>query len=178
MSVAEYSASNPALKLRYQRTLNFLKQGLEPPARILDLGEDNPFATIMRKEGFEVSNTQSDLDDTPEEVAAQEVDVVTAFEILEHLLNPLGVLQAIEAKHLFVTVPLDLWFTKAYNNPRDPRDRHFHEFEPWQFDWLLEKAGWTIVRSEQWNSPVRRIGIRPLLRLFTPRYYAVEAVRK
>ena len=42
------------------------------------------------------------------------------------------------------SVPLRLWFANAYRNKSDQRDQHFHEFEDWQFDWLLEKAGWKI----------------------------------
>ena len=163
--------------MRYNRTWRFLSEGLEPPARILDLGATNPFAEIMRERGFDVHNTSGDLDDVPEVVHGIEAEAATAFEILEHLVSPLNVLRQISAPRLFATVPLRLWFATAYNNPNDPWDRHYHEFETWQFDWLLEKAGWRLVRSETWNSPVRRLGIRPLLRLITPRYYAVEAVR-
>jgi len=72
---------------------------------------------------------------------------------------------------------LRLWFAKAYCNPTDPWDRHFHEFEDWQFDWLLERSGWRIVRTEKWVSYTSKLGVRPLLRRFTPRYYAVEAIR-
>jgi len=78
---------------------------------------------------------------------------------------------------LLVTVPLRLWFASAYRNTNDPRDCHYHEFEDWQLDMLLEKAGWHIVYREKWTHPVGKWGIRPLLRLFTPRYYAVYAVR-
>jgi len=55
--------------------------------------------------------------------------------------------------------------------------RTYHEFEDWQFDWLLEHSGWKIVRTEKWTSYGAYNGIRPLLRRFTPRYYAVEAAR-
>ena len=170
-------SDNPTLNLRFQRTLSFLKASIPPPARILDLGADNEFSEIMREHGYEVLNTKGDLDEVPEVVQGVEVDAVTAFEILEHLVGPLNVLRHIAAPQLIATVPLRLWFAKAYNNPKDPWDRHFHEFEPWQFDWLLEKAGWKIKHRERWNSPVRRAGIRPLLRLITPRYYAVQAIR-
>ena len=57
-------------------------------------------------------------------------------------------------------------------------DRHFHEFEDWQFDWLLEKAGWKIKDSMKWKAVTKQIGIRPLLRRITPRYYMVYAERK
>ena len=170
---------DPLLERRYRLTDEFLAPTLTPPARLLDLGTDNPMSQRLRGQGFEVVNTAGeDLDDHPE-VAAVEADAVTAFEILEHLVNPLGVLRAIQAPRLFVTVPMRLWFATAYRNPRDPWDRHYHEFEDWQFDWLLDKAGWRIVRSEKWTNPATHhpFGLRPILRRFVPRWYAVEAER-
>ena len=44
-------------------------------------------------------------------------------------------------------------------------------------NWLLEKAGWKVMASEKWTAPISPIGIRPLLRKFTPRYYIVYAER-
>jgi hypothetical protein len=83
----------------------------------------------------------------------------------------------LNAKKLFVTVPLNLWFSKAYKSKEDERDRHFHEFEEWQFDWLLEKAGWKIIKKDKWTNPSLKIGLRPILRNFHNRYYAVYAER-
>jgi hypothetical protein len=54
-------------------------------------------------------------------------------------------------------------------------DRHYHEFEDWQLDWLLEKTGWKITDRLQFTHPVKKFGLRPLLRYFTPRYYIVVA---
>jgi hypothetical protein len=31
-------------------------------------------------------------------------------------------------------------------------DRHYHEFEDWQLDWLLEKTGWKIIDSQKWTN--------------------------
>ena len=171
-------SGNPTEALRFQRTLDFLRATLPAPAKILDLGADNDFARIMREHGYDVINTDGDLDETPEIVHNVEVDAVTAFEILEHLVGPLNVLRQITAPRLIATIPLRLWFATAYRNPNDPWDRHFHEFEPWQFDWLLDKAGWKIQQSQKWNSPIPQIGIRPFLRRITPRYYAVDALKK
>jgi hypothetical protein len=56
-------------------------------------------------------------------------------------------------------------------------DRHYHEFEDWQFDWLLEKSNWKIEKKEKWTSPIKKIGFRPLLRTITPRYYIVYATK-
>jgi hypothetical protein len=164
---------------RFEKTLNFLAK-YEPHAhRILDLGVRNPLSERMEKFGYEVINTQGeDLDLTPETIAQyKDVDVVTAFEILEHLVSPFPVLRLLPAHELVVTVPLSLWFSKTYRNRTDKFDMHYHEFEDWQFDMLLEKAGWKIIHREKWTAPTYQIGIRPILRFFYPRFYAVHAVR-
>ena len=161
---------------RYRHTLDFLKSVLPAPATILDLGVRNPFSEIMEQHGYKVYNTKGeDLDELPEIVKEHKVDAVTAFEIFEHLISPYEVLKAIDCKKIIATVPLNLWFAKAYRSKTDMRDRHYHEFEDWQFDWLLEKSGWNINKKTKWTSPISKIGFRPILRKFTPRYYAIYA---
>ena len=163
---------------RYKLTLKFLRQHIAPTETILDLGVENPFSELLKTEGFRVKNTSGeDLDLDISALETDKSDVVTAFEIFEHLLSPFTVLQNIQSKKLVASIPLRLWFASAYRSKTDPRDRHFHEFESWQFDWLLEKAGWKIIASEQWTNPTNKIGFRPLLRWFTPRYYIVYAER-
>lgn len=165
-------------KKRYKLTLKFLRQHIAPTETILDLGVENPFSELLKTEGFKVKNTSGeDLDLDISALETDKSDVVTAFEIFEHLLSPFTVLQNIQSKKLVASIPLRLWFVSAYRSKTDPRDRHFHEFESWQFDWLLEKAGWKIIASEQWTNPTNKIGFRPLLRWFTPRYYIVYAER-
>ncbi len=164
---------------RYKQTLEFLEEVVPAPADILDLGVSNPFSEFMEQSGYTVSNTTGeDLDFEREIVKTSNAEIVTAFEIFEHLLAPFNVLQEIKAQKLVATVPLRLWFSPAYRSKTDMWDRHFHEFEDWQFDWLLEKTGWQIKKRHKWTNPVNKIGLRPLLRNFTPRYYAVYAVRK
>ena len=174
------TAPDPAHLDRFERTLAFVGASVAPPARLLDLGPDNALARAFRQRGYAVGNTgTTDLDDEPG-AAAGAADALTGFEILEHLVNPLGVLRAATAPRLFVSVPRRLWFAPAYRSPSDPWDRHFHEFEDWQFDWLLDKAGWDVVRRERWT-PRRAglpLGLRPILRTVTPRWYVVEAVRR
>ena len=165
-------------KKRYDHTIEFLKNVLPAPATILDLGTRNAFSEIMEKNGYTVYNTEGeDFDLIPEIVKKYKVEAVTAFEIFEHLVAPFNVLKAIESTKLVTTIPLNLWFAKAYQSKDNEWDRHFHEFEDWQFDWLLNKAGWQIKKTQKWTSPIKKIGFRPILRKYIPRYYAVYAER-
>ena len=163
---------------RYKLTLRFLKDHVPARSHILDLGVENPFSEIMKQNDYRVDNTMGeDLDEDISMLKNSTAEVVTAFEIFEHLLSPYTVLKGIKAQKLVASVPLKLWFARAYRSPSDERDRHFHEFEDWQFDWLLEKAGWEIKSRKKWTNPSRKIGIRPILRWFVPRYYIVYAER-
>lgn len=158
--------------------MEFLEAHIDHSDKILDLGVENPFSKMMRNRDFNVHNTSGeDLDFNTKAVQTSTYNVVTAFEIFEHLVAPFNVLKNIKADKLVATVPLKLWFSSAYRSKTDMRDRHFHEFEDWQFDWLLEKAGWTIKSREKWTNPVNKLGFRPFLRYFTPRYYAIYAER-
>ncbi|WP_339726547.1 methyltransferase [Maribacter stanieri] len=164
---------------RYKHTLEFLRKHIDTNESILDLGVHNPFTKIMQQEGYQVTNTSGeDLDVDFSAVVDTDADVLTAFEIFEHLLAPLHLLSNSKSKKLVASIPLKLWFSPAYRSKTDKWDRHYHEFEDWQFDWLLEKAGWEIQDSMKWTNSVKKIGLRPLLRLFTPRYYIVYATRK
>ncbi len=164
---------------RFRLTLAFLKKHVNPSDKILDLGVENPFSQIMKREGFNVTNTTGeDLDNDQSALKNGQYDLVTAFEIFEHLLNPYTVLQNVKANKILISIPMRLWFSPAYRSKTDPWDRHYHEFEDWQLDWLLEKTGWTIVDRQKWTNPVKKFGIRPLLRRFTNRYYIVYAEKK
>lgn len=163
---------------RFKYTLTFLKKHITKNQRILDLGVKNPLSKIMASEGYQVENTLGeDLDFNTSTIENSNAEVVTAFEIFEHLLSPLTVLKSVKANYLVASVPLRLWFSSAYRSKTDAWDRHYHEFEDWQFDWLLEKSGWKIIASQKWTHPTKKIGFRPLLRWFTPRYYIVYAER-
>lgn len=163
---------------RFNITLDFLKKHISTSETIFDLGVPNPFSKIMIENGYFVKNTTGeDLDTNQNALDKEDYTVFTAFEIFEHLLNPLTVLQHVKADKILVSIPLRLWFSSAYRSKTDMWDRHYHEFEDWQLDWLLEKAGFTIVDKVKFTHPVKKIGIRPFLRWFTPRYYLVYAER-
>jgi hypothetical protein len=163
---------------RFKLTAEFLLKHISTDSKILDLGVENPFTKIMKQHDFDIENTQGeDLDIDTSTIENSNANVITAFEIFEHLLSPFTVLKSIKASKIVVSVPLKLWFSSAYRSKTDKWDRHYHEFEDWQFDWLLEKAGWKILDRKKWTNPTKKIGIRPILRWFTPRYYIVYAER-
>ncbi len=161
---------------RFKLTLEFLEKHISTSENILDLGVENPFSNIMKNAGYNVTNTTGeDLDLNQSALQNSTAKVVTALEIFEHLLNPFTVLNEIKAEKLILSIPMRLWFSPAYRSKTDMWDRHYHEFEDWQLDWLLEKTGWKIIDSAKWTNPVKQFGLRPLLRRFTNRYYIVYA---
>lgn len=163
-------------KKRFKITIDFLKEHLSTNDVILDLGEQNPLSILMKNEGFNVQNTNGeDLDNDQTALLNYNYNVLTAFEIFEHLLNPYTVLKNCKANKIVISVPLRLWFSTAYRSKTDMRDRHYHEFEDWQLDWLVEKCGYKITARKKWAHAVNKIGIRPFLRKFTPRYYMILA---
>jgi len=164
---------------RFNLTLQFLKKHVSTAETVLDLGVPNPFSKIMEDNGYTVINTKGeDIDNDQTALQTENYSVFTAFEIFEHLLNPYTVLQNVKADKVLISIPLRLWFSPAYRSKTDMWDRHYHEFEDWQLDWLLEKAGYKIVDRLKFTHPVKKLGLRPLLRWITPRYYLVYAVRQ
>lgn len=164
---------------RIDKTVEFVRQSIGPNKRILDLGVANEMGEALKKAGYDVVNTQGeDLDVDFEKYLKMDVDCVTAFEIFEHMLAPFNILRLLEVPNVVASVPLKLWFASAYWSPTDPWDRHYHEFEPKQFDMLMERSGWQIQAWEKWKSPeTKKIGFRPILRNFTDRYYIVHCQR-
>ncbi len=166
--------------LRYRKTYAFIRKHIDNSDLILDLGPPNPFSEMLSDMGFDIYNTNEnqDLDFDYDIVKDEKFTVVTAFEIMEHLVSPFPLIKEIKAKKLFISVPLNLWFASAYWSETDPYDRHYHEFEPKQLQMLVNKAGWTIHDEDKWISPTGfKIGFRPILRRFYPRHYIVFCKR-
>ncbi len=75
-------------KHRYEKSLNFLKKVVPLPCKILDLGTPNDFSNIMKLNGYEVENTTGeDLDIDYQKINSYQAEVITSFEVFEHMLN-------------------------------------------------------------------------------------------
>lgn len=165
---------------RYNSTLEFVAKHISKDEAILDLGTPNELSELLRNNGFNVENTSGENLDTDYQLyTGTDKKVLTAFEIFEHMLAPFNILNNTNAEKLVASVPLKLWFVSAYWNEDNDWDKHYHEFEIKQFNFLLEQSGWEIKDSALWKSHNKYpFGIRPILRLFYPRYYIVYCERK
>ena len=84
---------------------------------VFDLGTPNKLSNRIRKLGCKVKNTSGeDLDLKPEIVKKFDIEIVTVFEILEHLVSPLNVLMQLPCDKVVASIPLRLWFAKAYKS--------------------------------------------------------------
>lgn len=168
--------ANNSHQKRFKKTLRFLNRHIDSRSSILDLGVNNPLSKLVQDQGHKAENTAGeDLDENQTALITSKAEVVSAFEIVEHLLSPYQILKSIKAQKLEISVPLKLWFASAYRSKIDPLDRHFHEFEDLQLNWLLEKTGWKIMATEKWINPPQSFGFRSLLSYFVPRHYIVYA---
>ena len=139
---------------------------LRPP--VLDLGPTNALARELEtRDGVRLEHTdQHDLD--RERLAAFRPGpyaTITAFEILEHVMNPLFVLDGCREVLrpdgvLYLSVPrrngCEWLFGKS--------PEHFHEFAPDELRWVLDKAGFEIESFSAANTSALSLGVRPLLR--------------
>jgi hypothetical protein len=148
-----------------------LRQLVSPlPQPVLDLGPANALAReIERRHTVRVEHTGThDLDrERLAGICPGPYGTVTAFEILEHVMNPLFVLEGCREVLrpdgvLYLSVPR-----------RHPHEwlfgrcaEHFHEFAPDELRWLLDKAGFDIAAFAMVNTSELGVGLRPVLRRF------------
>lgn len=150
---------------RFRATVACLR-ALEAP--VLDLGPPNALARVLEQRfGVRIDHTGAhDLDrQRLASFAPGPYATITGFEILEHVLNPLFVLDGCRevlrvGGTLYVSVPRrHPWEWLFGKSPE-----HFHEFAPDELRWLLDKAGFEVRRWVALNTSALAVGIRPLLR--------------
>ena len=155
-----------AAQRRFAVTLRHLVPPLQQP--VLDLGPANALArTIERRHNVRVDHTGAhDLDrEGLAGICPGPYGTITAFEILEHLMNPLFVLEGCREVLrpngvLYLSVPRrhphEWLFGKS--------PEHFHEFAPDELRWLLDRAGFDIAHFAMANTSELGVGVRPVLR--------------
>jgi hypothetical protein len=167
--------------VRWRKTLEFLRGSSLSGASLsrgLDMGDRTPF-TASLEQHFECpfENTTVDLD---LEALSGSFGVVTAFEVLEHLYNPLHALLEVkrilagEDARLFVSMPL--WKPAFLASPD-----HFHEMTRSEALLLFTRAGFSVLRSAEFRirHPLFYLtGVKPLLRAWYEKVQIYElAVR-
>lgn len=163
-----------ATQRRWKKTLNFLK-GVMPAKSGLDIGERTPLTDKLEGLfGCTFENTNIDLDTGSIE---NRYDVVTAFEVIEHLFNPLHCLLEIRKAlnpegRLYLSTPNSkpnfLWSSE-----------HFHEMSERSLTELFNRAKFKVLRK----TTVRIhgfgfyfTGIRPVFRGFFDKRWLFELV--
>ncbi len=159
--------SDPAHSLRWRKTIDFIRRSsvsATDTAKGLDLGDRTPLTAYLEQLfGCLFENTAADLD-----LASLDgsFNVVTAFEVLEHLYNPLHAL--LEVKHLLIGHSSRLFVSMPLRKPLFlASPEHFHEMSRQSALSLFNRAGFSIVRSEEFR--IRPLlfyltGLKPLLR--------------
>jgi hypothetical protein len=154
---------------RYRRTIRLLDPYMSREIRILDLGPDNYMRRMLIKH-FKCSiigTDELDLNYDFNEVANDDFDLITSFEVFEHLFNLFPLLSTLRRFNLpmICSVPLRFPLARQYWT-EDYHDRHYNEFEPRQIRWILNEAGFRIAKEEMWYMDFNFRGVRPLLRTF------------
>jgi hypothetical protein len=158
---------DPAHGVRWSKTLEFLRGSSLVGASLasgLDLGDRTPFTLSLEQLfGCPFGNTTVDLD---LESLSGSFGVVSAFELLEHLYNPLHALLEVrrllagEEARLFVSMPL---WKPSFLASSD----HFHEMTRTSALSLFRRGGFRVVRSAEFRirHPLFYLtGVKPLLR--------------
>ena len=96
---------------RYKKTISFLSKHCDLSYKILDLGTPNPLSELIQKKGYQITNTEGEnLDLEFNAVFDKSIDIVTAFEIFEHMLAPFNILNKIQANKLIYRIPAWIFF--------------------------------------------------------------------
>jgi SAM-dependent methyltransferase len=150
---------------RFRKTLSNVDALAAP---VLDLGPPNALARVAARQfGVEIAHTdEHDLDrERLSEFRPGPWATITAFEILEHLMNPLFVLDGCREVLqpdgvLYLSVPRRHPWEEFFGKSPE----HFHEFTHDELRWLLHKANFRIELWVELNTTELHLGLRPLLR--------------
>jgi SAM-dependent methyltransferase len=157
------------LKNRIKGTIDFLSSE-NLSGKIADCGENNPLKKAIENY-FNIKIYSLDWNfntNIPLSEIGWRYDIIFCFEVLEHLFNPLLLLNNLtwllkESGIIYLSTPRQ-WpqLIKSVH--------HYHEIPTDRLLWLFEKAGLNIKKQDKitiagnWYNHIH--GIRPLLRYF------------
>ncbi len=166
---------------RWHKTIKFILAGFAPEPwtipECVDIGDRS--VLTKRLEGIfraQFTNTDVDLDVDllfPPKVA-HTIDIITCFEVIEHLFNPLFCL--LEMKRVLKPNGRIYLSTPRFK-PHFLWGNHFHEMSDKSLFALIDRAGLKIVRKQKiFVAPWRSLltGFRPWLRLVLDRHWLLE----
>jgi len=170
--ITESYSKAPSTKIRWEKSLNFLGD-LNNVKTALDIGDATGLTKLMEKKfGILFNNTEEDLDSNR---LHGKYDLVTSFEVLEHLFNPLFHLEQL---HKILKPEGSLILSTPLAKPRFLwSDEHFHELSKKSIYALFDAAGFKIIRQELFKVyPLSFYfrGVRPVIRLFFDRIQIYE----
>ncbi|MBC8456138.1 methyltransferase domain-containing protein [bacterium] len=163
-------------KIRWKKTIDFLAEF--PSGKLgLDIG-DRTKLTNQCEEYFGVpfENTDIDLD---EQSLDGTFDIITSFEVVEHLFNPLFHLKQ---AHQSLKDSGRLYLSMPSFKPRILQSsNHFHEMTRPSMEALFQRAGFEILRES--NFRIRPFwyyftGFRPFLRGFYEKIVIFELAKQ
>jgi hypothetical protein len=168
--------------MRWEKSVAFLRSsGMagSRPASGLDIGDRTPVTGMLEELfGCRFDTTSVDLDTGALDGS---YPVVAAFEVLEHLYNPLHLL--LEARKVLAPGPASRLFvsTPAWKPLFLQSPDHFHEMPRRSLESLFDRAGFTVLRSAEFGIRPFRFcftGIRPLLRCVFERIRIYELAKR
>jgi SAM-dependent methyltransferase len=156
-------------------SLNFMKGSLNKDLsnlKFADVGAKNKKSDFISA-NLNIVITQLiaedfNFDDLVPDNGVEKFDVITCFEVIEHLQNPLFLMKQMTEK-------LKAGGIIFLSTPSRPRmfwpDYHFNEMNDKQLDkWIFSQAGMKIVKKDRLKIHLPMItyftGIRPFMRLF------------
>ena len=157
--------SNPRHLRRWELTIEWLKQ-FEIKGECLDCGNRTTLTDHMENI-FEINidNTEHNLDWF--RPGFGNFNNVFIFEVIEHLINPGVLFEWLKER---INPNSSIYLSTPINRPKWMRNRewHFHEFNYNELEYLIDKAGFTIVDEKRINCTrwyYAFTGFRPLLRV-------------
>lgn len=129
------------LRSVYPETVNVC--GLEPDAKL---------AEIARKKSERVVHTGS-VEHWPPSLAEARFDLITAFDVLEHVADDLGALRLLRTRlsaggKLVLTVPAYQWLWSQH----DVANEHHRRYTRGELTTKLTNAGWRNLRATYFNT--------------------------